>query len=107
MLHTSGNRITVIVLFSVNMEFSLDKPGFSESIASVQDAPKSSGSSTSSSLQQHSCAKCPSRMSSIDRDKHLNCIKCGGYECSVELRCEECKDWSKEEMLAWKRFANH
>ena len=39
-------------------------------------------------------------MSSIDRDKHLFCIKCRGYECSVELRCDECKDWSKEEMLA-------
>ena len=86
------------------MEFSLDNPGFSESIASVHDAPKSSGSSTSSGLQQRSCAKCPSRMSSIDRDKHLNCIKCRGYECSVELRCEECKDWSKEEMLAHEKI---
>ena len=82
----------------------MDNPGFLESIASVHDAPKSSGSSTSSGLQQCSCAKCPSRMSSIDRDKHLNCIKCRGYECSVELRCEECKDWSKEEMLAHEKI---
>ena len=43
-------------------------------------------------------------MSSIDRDKHLYCIKCRGYECSVELRCEECKDWSKEEMLAHEKI---
>ena len=86
------------------MEFSLDNPGFSESIASVQDAPRSSGSSTSSGLQQRSCAKCPSRMSSIDCDKHLYCIKCRGYECSVELRCDECKDWSKEEMLAHEKI---
>ena len=85
------------------MEFSLDNPGFSEAIASGQDAPRSPGSSTSSGLQQRSCAKCPSRMSSIDRDKHLYCIKCRGYECSVELRCDECKDWSKEEMLAHKK----
>ena len=82
----------------------MDNPIFSESIASVHDAPKSSGSSTSSGLQQRSCAKCPSRMSSVDRDKHLNCIKCRGYECSVELRCEECKDWSKEEMLAHEKI---
>ena len=86
------------------MEFSLDNPGFSESIASVHDAPKSSGSSTSSGQQQRSCAKCPSRMSSIDRDKHLICIKCRGYECSVELRCEECEDWSKEVMLAHEKI---
>ena len=86
------------------MEYSLDNPGFSESIASTQDAPRSSGSSTSSGLQQRSCAKCPSRMSSIDRDKHLYCIKCRGYECSVELRCDECKDWSKEEMLAHEKI---
>ena len=94
----------MIVLISVTMEFSLDNPGFSELIASVQDAPRSSGSSTSSGLQQRSCAKCPSRMSSIDRDKHLYCIKCRGYECSVELRCDECKDWSKEEMLAHEKI---
>ena len=43
-------------------------------------------------------------MSSIDRDKHLYCIKCRGFECSVELRCDECKDWSKEEMLAHEKI---
>ena len=82
------------------MEFTLDNPGFSDTIAGSQDAPKSSGSSTSSGLQQRSWARCPARMSSIDRDKYLFCIKCRGHECSVELRCDECKDWSKEEMLA-------
>ena len=78
----------------------MDNPGFSDLIASVQDAPKSSRSpSTSSGQHQRSCAKCPTRMSSIDRDKHLICIRCRGYECSVDLRCEECESWSKEEML--------
>ena len=80
----------------------MDNPGFADSIASdkTQDAPKTSGSSSASGCQQQrSCAKCPTRMSSIDRDKHLICIRCRGYECSVELRCEECESWSKEEML--------
>ena len=83
------------------MEFSLDNPGFSDSVTNVQDAPKSSGSSSASSGQprKRSCAKCPTRMSSIDRDKHLICIRCRGYECSVDLRCEECEGWLKEEML--------
>ena len=43
-------------------------------------------------------------MSSIDRDKHLICIKCCGYECSVELRCEECEGWSKEAMLSHEKI---
>ena len=72
------------------MDFSLDNPGFSDSITDVQGDPKSSGSSSASSGQpQRSCARCYSRMISIDRDKHLLCIRCRGYECSVDMRCEE------------------
>ena len=66
----------------------------------VHDAPKSSGSSSASSGHpQRSCSRCPGRMSSTDRDRHLVCTRCRGYECSVDLRCEECESWSKEEML--------
>ena len=83
------------------MEYTLDNPGFLDTIAGSEDVPRSS---TSGELQQRSCARCPSRMSSIDRDKHLFCIKCRGYECSVDLRCDECKDWSKEEMLAHEKI---
>ena len=86
------------------MEYTLDNPGFSDTIAGSEDVPRSSGSSTSGGLQQRSCARCPSRMSSIDRDKHLFCIKCRGFECSVDLRCDECKDWSKKEMLAHEKI---
>ena len=46
-------------------------------------------------------------MSSIDRDKHLLCIHCRGYKCSVDLRCEECENWSKEKMLAHEKIRNH
>ena len=89
------------------MDFSLDNPGFADSIASdqPQDALKSSGpSSASGGQQQRSCAKCPTRMSSIDRDKHLICIRCRGYECLVELRYEECESWLKEEMLCHEKI---
>ena len=93
------------MIILVIMECSLDNPGFSDSVTIVQDAPKSSGSSSASSGQpQRSCAKCPIRMSSIDSDKHLICIRCRGYECSVDLRCEECEGWSKEEMLIHERI---
>ena len=43
-------------------------------------------------------------MSSIDCDKHLLCIRCRGYQCSVNLRCEECVNWSKEEMLVHEKI---
>ena len=45
-----------------------------------------------------------SRMSSIDCDKHLLCIRCRGYQCSVNLRCEECENLSKEEMLVHEKI---
>ena len=87
------------------MDFSLDSPGFSDSITDMQDAPRSSGSSSASSCQpQCSCARCYSRMNSIDHDKHLLCIRCRGYECSVDLRCEESENWSKEEKLAHEKI---
>ena len=88
--------------------FFVGQPQFSDSITVMQDAPKSSGSSSALSCQlQRSCARCYSRMSSIDRDKHLLCICCRGYKCSVDLRCEECENWSKEEMLAHEKIRNH
>ena len=87
------------------IDFSLDNPGFSNSITDVQDAPKSSGSSSASSGRpQRSCARCYSRMSNIDRDKHLIDMRCRDYECSVNLRCEECENWSKEEMLVHEKI---
>ena len=43
-------------------------------------------------------------MSSIDRDKHLIDMRCRDYECSVNLRCEECENWSKEEMLVHEKI---
>ena len=82
------------------MDFSLDDPFFSDSITDMQDAPKSSGSSIASRCHpQRSYARYYSRMSSIDCDKHLLCIRCRGYQCSVNLRCEECENWPKEGML--------
>ena len=89
------------------MDFSLDDPFFSDSITDMQDALKSSGSSSASKCHpQRSYTGYYSRMSSIDCDKHLLCIRCRGYQYSVNLRCEECQNWSKEEMLVLERFSN-
>ena len=37
-------------------------------------------------------------MSSFSLDKHLFCTKCRGSECSMNSRCDECMQWTKEEM---------
>ena len=88
------------------MDISLDAPGFSNVIAvKVHDAPKSSSSSSASSGHpQCSCSRCLGRMSSFDRDSHLICTRCREYECSVDLRCEECGNWSQEELLAHEKY---
>ena len=87
------------------MDFSFDDPFFSDSITDMQDAPKSSESSSASKCHpQRSYTGYYSRMSSIDCDEHLLCICCRGYQCSVNLWCEECENWSKEEMLVHEKI---
>ena len=91
------------------MEISLDNPGFQVEVTDVEvhqsDVPKaSSGSSSSGESTRRSCNKCHGRMSSFSLDKHLFCIKCRGSECSVTSRCDECFQWTKEEMESYVRL---
>ena len=108
----SGLRtvICVDVYSSVSefiMEISLDKPGFcvetTDAEVHFSDPPKSSGSSTSTSGEstRRSCKKCHGRMSSFSLDKHLFCMKCRGADCNMLSRCDECMQWTKEEMEAY------
>ena len=86
------------------MEISLDKPGFGVGTTDAEvhfsDPPRSSGSSSSTSGEatRRSCTKCHGRTSSFSLDKHLFCTKCRGSECSMNSRCDECIQWTKEEM---------
>ena len=83
------------------MEISLDKPGFSVVTTDAEvHFSKSSGSSTSTSGEstRRSCTKCHGRMSSFSLDKHLFCMKCRGSDCSMLSRCDECMQWTKEDM---------
>ena len=87
----------------VEVEISLDNPGFQVDVSEVEihhvDVPKSSsGSSSSGEATRRSCAKCHGRMSCFSLDRHLFCIKCRGSECNVDSRCDECFSWTKEEM---------
>ena len=64
----------------------------------------SSGSLSSGESTWRSCNKCHGRMSSFSPDEHLFCIKCRGSECSVTSRCDECFEWTKEEMESYVRL---
>ena len=44
---------------------------------------------------------CAVRMSSIDLDNHVVCMKCTGKVCDSDTRCDVCRDWSDEKMLAY------
>ena len=91
------------------MDISLDNPGFSVDITDAEvhfsDPPKSSGSSSTSSgdSARRSCKKCHGRMSSFSLDKHLYCIKCGS-DCNLISSCDECMQWTKEEMEAYMKL---
>ena len=86
------------------MDLSLDNPGFSVETTDAEvhysDHSKSSGSSSSTSGEstRRSCKKCHGRMSSFSLDRHLFCIKSRGSDCTVLSRCDECMQWTKEEM---------
>ena len=92
------------------MDISLDNPGFSVDITDAEvhfsDPPKSSGSSSTSSgdSTRRSCKKCHGRMSSFSLDKHLFCTKCRGSGCNLMSRCDECMQWTKEEMESYMKL---
>ena len=87
------------------MDISLENPGFQVEVTSAEvhqaDVPNSSGSSSSGGSTRRSCNKCHGRMSSFSLDKHLFCTKCRGAECTLTSRCDECFQWTKEEMESY------
>ena len=102
--------IRVDVYYSVSefvMDILLENPGFSVETTDAEvhfsDPPKSSGSSSSTSGEstRRSCKKCHCRMSSFSLDKHLFCTKCRGSDCSLLSRCDECMQWTKDEMESY------
>ena len=42
-------------------------------------------------------------MSSLTYDKHTICVSCRKFACSVEVRCDECREWSTDAMAGYVR----
>ena len=75
---------------------------------SAKDLPTSmpvtstSSSSTATDVSPHcSCVGCACRMSSVKYDKHTLCLNCREVQCSLDVRCDECRAWSSEVMLGY------
>ena len=50
------------------------------------------------------CVTCKTRMSSLLHDSYKICCPCRGFECFLDRRCTECKDWSEEVMLKYIKY---
>ena len=71
--------------------------------SSASKPPTSSATSSPAkdTAARSSCSKCSRRMSSYPNDKHLICLNCRDVNCSVDVRCKECRSWSTEAMLEY------
>ena len=79
-------------------EYSLDESGFAPPVPPVP--PSSSESSVETPVDgRRKCSSCPRRMSKKSADRHTICVSCWGFDCDLNSRCDECLEWSEEEVL--------
>ena len=50
------------------------------------------------------CSSCPRRMSKKSADQHTVCVSCRGFDCDIDCRCDECLEWSEEEILKYAKY---
>ena len=43
-------------------------------------------------------------MSKKSADRHTLCVNCRGFDCNVNSRCEECLEWSEEEVVKYAKY---
>ena len=85
----------------------MDKTLDSAKDVSVTDPAGASTSSTPTTAAavdiyaRRSCPRCGRRMSALQSDKHAFCVVCRDIKCSLDIRCKECKAWSKDFMLGY------
>ena len=84
-------------------EYSLDEPGFAPPVPPVP--PSSSESSVDTPVDgRRKCIACPRRMSKKSADRHTLCVNCRGFDCDINNRCEECLEWSEEEVVKYAKY---
>ena len=67
--------------------------------------PSSSESSVETPVDgRRKCIACPRRMSKKSADRHTLCVNCRGFDCDVNSRCEECLEWSEEEVIKYAKY---
>ena len=89
--------IMAFFVFSVMSDFSLNDPGFMPPVPPVP--PSTSESSVETPVDgRRKCSSCPRRMSKKSADRHTICISCRGFDCDINNRCEECLEWSEDDI---------
>ena len=84
-------------------EYSLDEPWFAPPVPPVP--PSSSDSSVETPADgRRKCIACPRRMSKKSADRYTLCVNCRGFDCDVNSRCEECLEWSEEEIAKYAKY---
>ena len=71
--------------------------------------PPAPPSSSESSIEaptdgRRKCSSCPRRMSKKSADRHTICVQCRGFDCDLNSRCDECLDWSEEEISKYAKY---
>ena len=95
--------IMAFFVFSVMSEFSLDDPGFTPPVPPVP--PSSLESSVETPVDgRRKCSSCPRRMSKKSADRHTICISCRGFDCDINNRCEECLEWSEDDIIKYAKY---
>ena len=89
--------------FTVMSEYSLDELGFAPPVPPVH--PSSSESSVETPVDgRRKCSSCPRRMSKKSADRHTICVSCRGFDCDINSCCDECLEWSEEEVLKYAKY---
>ena len=78
------------------MDFDKDVPS---TVTSSVSMPSTSAATDVSA--HRTCPRCTRWMSSLKYDKHSLCVACRDVQCSVEVRCSECRTWSTDFMLGY------
>ena len=68
----------------------VDIPTTSSSSVTPAESP------TPADISRRSCNSCRRRMSILDN--HTICTSCRDIQCDKENRCQECKDWTDEQI---------